>query len=125
MEMKFLAEILNEEGQDKNTNIISELGVDEIKNDNSKDQIKMVWKCDVDDGREDTQENATHRNGGKMNKRKTQNQMDRQIGKDTEMREEKWKEIQENKKWPHGKESTQSLEPTSHLWLLPSPENLL
>ena len=39
----------------------------------------MVWTCDVDDSTDDTKdtkENATHQNGGKMARTKTQNQMD-------------------------------------------------
>ena len=37
----------------------------------------VVWTCDANERREDIYENATHKNGGKRTKMKTQNQMDR------------------------------------------------
>ena len=40
-----------------------------------KEQIEIFWTCDADERREDTQENATHKNGGKTTKRRTQNQI--------------------------------------------------
>ena len=42
-----------------------ELGMDEIKKWHSKEQIRMIWRCDVDERREGTYENYTHKNGGK------------------------------------------------------------
>ena len=53
----------------------------------------MVWACDAGGTRENTYENATHKNGGKMTKRKTQNQIRNYI----EMRGANSQEIKENK----------------------------
>jgi hypothetical protein len=41
------------------------------KKSHSKEQIEIVWRCDADRRNEDTQENATHKNGGKKKYRES------------------------------------------------------
>ena len=47
MEMKFFTELFNKKKKHRgrNTNVRSELGVDEIKKCHLKEHFKMVWRC--------------------------------------------------------------------------------
>ena len=59
----------------------------------------MVWVYDADGRKENTEENVTHKNGGKTIKRKTRIRCIDQIRKDIETGGENCKERQENRKW--------------------------
>ena len=48
----------------------------------------MVWTYDADQRREDTKENATHKNGGKRSRGRSRNRRIDRIREEIEMREE-------------------------------------
>ena len=86
MEMKFLTVMLNITKKDRirNTNIWSVLRVGNLKKLHSKQHTKMVWTCDTEE---------------RTPKKTLQTKIERepepgQIGNDTEIRGEKWDEMQ-------------------------------
>ena len=96
MEIKFLSAIVSIAKDSKwNTNIKSELGVDEIKN--YIQQKSMVWTCDAEE-KDDLRKYYTQMEG-KLPRGRYWTRWTDQIRKDIEIKGAKWEEIQENRKW--------------------------